>query len=107
MQNIIPVFCSYQLQNKHNFPNYPKYFYDIILWHIFAPQLQKENKLITDLKTWIMSIRTNILGYPRVGAGRELKKAEEAYWAGKITKDELLKVAAQIRKSNWQLQNQQ
>ena len=34
-----------------------------------------------------MSIRTNILGYPRVGAGRELKKAEEAYWAGKTTKD--------------------
>jgi len=36
------------LQNKHNFPNIPKYFYDIILWYIFAPQLQKENKLITD-----------------------------------------------------------
>ena len=53
-----------------------------------------------------MSIRTNILGYPRVGAGRELKKAEEAYWAGKTTKDELLAVAAQIRKSNWQLQKE-
>ena len=25
-----------------------------------------------------MSIRTSILGYPRVGANRELKKAEEA-----------------------------
>ncbi|MBO7115319.1 MAG: 5-methyltetrahydropteroyltriglutamate--homocysteine S-methyltransferase, partial [Bacteroidaceae bacterium] len=53
-----------------------------------------------------MSIRTNILGYPRVGAGRELKKAEEAYWAGKTTRDELLAVAAQIRKSNWQLQKE-
>lgn len=50
MQNIILEFCSYQLQNKHIFPNSPKYFYDIILWHIFAPQLQKENKTITDLK---------------------------------------------------------
>lgn len=48
MQNILPVKRSIQLQNKHNFPNIPKYFYDIILWHIFAPQLQKENKLITD-----------------------------------------------------------
>ena len=53
-----------------------------------------------------MSISTNILGYPRVGAGRELKKAEEAYWAGKTTRDELLAVAAQIRKSNWQLQKE-
>ena len=53
-----------------------------------------------------MSIRTNILGYPRVGAGRELKKAEEAYWAGKISKQELLDAAALIRKENWQLQKE-
>jgi len=51
-----------------------------------------------------MAIRTNILGYPRVGANRELKKAEEAYWAGKISKQELLETAAQIRKGNWQMQ---
>ena len=53
-----------------------------------------------------MSIRTNILGYPRIGVNRELKKAEEAYWAGKITKQELLDAAAQIRKENWQLQKE-
>ena len=53
-----------------------------------------------------MSIRTNILGYPRIGVNRELKKAEEAYWAGKITKQELLDTAAQIRKENWQLQKE-
>lgn len=53
-----------------------------------------------------MSIRTNILGYPRVGAGRELKKAEESYWAGKILKQELLDTAALIRKQNWQLQKE-
>ena len=53
-----------------------------------------------------MSIRTNILGYPRVGAGRELKKAEESYWAGKISKQELLDTAAHIRKQNWQLQKE-
>ena len=51
-----------------------------------------------------MSIRTNILGYPRIGANRELKKAEEAYWAGKISKQELLDTAAFIRKDNWQIQ---
>ena len=53
-----------------------------------------------------MSIRTNILGYPRVGAGRELKKAEESYWTGKISKQELLDIAAHIRKQNWQLQKE-
>lgn len=53
-----------------------------------------------------MSIRTNILGYPRVGAGRELKKAEESYWAGKISKQELLDTAVHIRKQNWQLQKE-
>ena len=53
-----------------------------------------------------MSIRTNILGYPRIGVNRELKKAEEAYWAGKITKQELLDTASQIRKENWQLQKE-
>lgn len=53
-----------------------------------------------------MSIKTNILGYPRVGAKRELKKAEEAYWAGKISKQELLDTAALIRKDNWLLQKE-
>ncbi|MBO6077471.1 MAG: 5-methyltetrahydropteroyltriglutamate--homocysteine S-methyltransferase [Bacteroidaceae bacterium] len=53
-----------------------------------------------------MAIRTNILGYPRIGANRELKKAEEAYWAGKISKQELLDAAAQIRKTNWLLQKE-
>lgn len=41
-----------------------------------------------------------------MGANRELKKAEEAYWAGRISKDELLQAAAQIRRSNWLLQKE-
>ena len=53
-----------------------------------------------------MSLKTNILGYPRVGANRELKKIEEAYWAGKASKEDLLKVAAEIRRSNWTLQKE-
>ncbi|MDQ6479758.1 5-methyltetrahydropteroyltriglutamate--homocysteine S-methyltransferase [Dyadobacter sp. LHD-138] len=44
------------------------------------------------------------LGYPRVGSQRELKKASEQFWAGKITKDELQKVGREIRHRNWQLQ---
>ncbi|MFV8338385.1 5-methyltetrahydropteroyltriglutamate--homocysteine S-methyltransferase [Flavobacterium sp. LB3P21] len=47
---------------------------------------------------------TNNLGYPRIGSNRELKKACESYWAGKISVDELLAVGATIRKENWQLQ---
>lgn len=48
--------------------------------------------------------RSATLGFPRIGAFRELKKAVESYWKGKIVKDELLQVAANIRKENWLLQ---
>jgi 5-methyltetrahydropteroyltriglutamate--homocysteine methyltransferase len=44
------------------------------------------------------------LGYPRVGSQRELKKASEQFWAGKINRDALQKVARQIRQDNWQTQ---
>ena len=46
----------------------------------------------------------NNLGYPRVGAHRELKKASEQYWAGKITRNDLFATARQIRLQNWQIQ---
>jgi 5-methyltetrahydropteroyltriglutamate--homocysteine methyltransferase len=29
-------------------------------------------------------MQTHILGYPRIGSKRELKKACEQYWSGKI-----------------------
>ncbi|SHF54451.1 methionine synthase (B12-independent) [Microbulbifer donghaiensis] len=48
--------------------------------------------------------QTHILGYPRIGAGRELKKAQEAYWRGEISQRELLAVGADIRRNNWQAQ---
>jgi 5-methyltetrahydropteroyltriglutamate--homocysteine methyltransferase len=51
-----------------------------------------------------MRMLKNNLGYPRVGAHRELKKANEQYWAGKITRDELFAVARKIRIDNWQTQ---
>ena len=49
-------------------------------------------------------MKTNNLGYPRIGSNRELKKASELYWAGKISADELLTVGKNIRAVNWQLQ---
>ncbi|RFS14755.1 5-methyltetrahydropteroyltriglutamate--homocysteine S-methyltransferase [Emticicia sp. C21] len=49
-------------------------------------------------------MRTQNLGYTRIGNKRELKKASEAFWAGKATQTELLETAAQIRLKNWQIQ---
>ncbi|MDO5608417.1 MAG: 5-methyltetrahydropteroyltriglutamate--homocysteine S-methyltransferase [Capnocytophaga sp.] len=49
-------------------------------------------------------MKSNILGYPRIGEKRELKKANEAFWAGKTTAEELLQTAADIRLHNWKLQ---
>ncbi|HEX5331357.1 MAG TPA: 5-methyltetrahydropteroyltriglutamate--homocysteine S-methyltransferase [Cellulomonas sp.] len=39
-----------------------------------------------------------ILGYPRIGPHRELKKALEAFWAGKTSADDVEAVAADLRK---------
>uniref|UniRef100_UPI004047509A 5-methyltetrahydropteroyltriglutamate-- homocysteine S-methyltransferase n=1 Tax=Flavobacterium sp. TaxID=239 RepID=UPI004047509A len=49
-------------------------------------------------------MRTNNLGYPRIGSNRELKKACELYWSGKITSNELVATGEKIRKDNWLLQ---
>ena len=51
-------------------------------------------------------LKTNNLGYPRIGALRELKKANEAYWAKKISQQELLEAGRKIRESNWRTQQE-
>ena len=48
--------------------------------------------------------QTHILGYPRIGAGRELKFAQEAYWQGRISQAELQQQAQAVEASNWQAQ---
>ncbi|MBN1910222.1 MAG: 5-methyltetrahydropteroyltriglutamate--homocysteine S-methyltransferase, partial [Pirellulales bacterium] len=47
-----------------------------------------------------MTTVTN-LGFPRMGPNRELKKALESYWAGKIDREELLAAGRRIRQQNW------
>jgi len=42
-------------------------------------------------------VKSTILGYPRIGANRELKKALEAYWSGKSDASALDKAAAELR----------
>ncbi|MCQ2973422.1 MAG: 5-methyltetrahydropteroyltriglutamate--homocysteine S-methyltransferase [Bacteroidales bacterium] len=46
-------------------------------------------------------MKTNILGFPRIGENRELKKATENFWNGKINQDCLYKTAKEIKISNW------
>ncbi len=49
-------------------------------------------------------IPTHNLGFPRIGAQRELKKALEAYWQKTLTVEQLLAKSSEIRTSNWQIQ---
>ena len=52
-----------------------------------------------------MAIAHN-LGFPRIGPGRELKKALEAYWSGESGKDELIAAGRTRREAHWRLQAQ-
>ncbi|ACM92799.1 5-methyltetrahydropteroyltriglutamate--homocysteine S-methyltransferase [Nautilia profundicola AmH] len=47
---------------------------------------------------------TYVIGFPRIGEQRELKKALESYWAGKSTQQELQKTASELRKRHWTYQ---
>ena len=49
-------------------------------------------------------MQTHNLGYPRIGSQRELKKASEQYWAGKLPAAQLMFAGKDIRRKNWQLQ---
>jgi len=39
-----------------------------------------------------------------MGAARELKRATEGYWGGKISREQLLATGAELRRRHWQLQ---
>lgn len=47
---------------------------------------------------------THNLGFPRIGVQRELKRAQEAYWAGDIDRQELETVGRQLRARHWETQ---
>jgi 5-methyltetrahydropteroyltriglutamate--homocysteine methyltransferase len=46
-------------------------------------------------------VTTHNLGFPRIGAQRELKFALENYWAGRSSQDELMALGAQLRQRHW------
>jgi len=47
------------------------------------------------------NITTHNLGFPRIGAKRELKFALESYWRGESSKDQLTSVGAELRQRHW------
>ena len=49
-------------------------------------------------------MRVTTLGFPRIGQRRELKKALEQYWEGKLSADTLLDTARGLRRRHWELQ---
>src|SRR6266511_493216 len=48
--------------------------------------------------------RATNLGFPPLGAARELKRATEGYWSGKVPREQLLATGADLRRLHWQLQ---
>ncbi len=50
-------------------------------------------------------ITTHNLGFPRIGASRELKFAQEAFWKGKLEAEALNITAADLRRRHWSQQS--
>ena len=48
---------------------------------------------------------TTNLGFPRIGAHRELKRAVEGYWNGDRSKQDLLAEGAELRERHWRKQD--
>lgn len=49
-------------------------------------------------------MKTSVVGFPRIGALRELKFASEHYFKGEISQGELLETAESLRKAHWATQ---
>lgn len=52
-------------------------------------------------KSAAAAARATVYGYPRQGQNRELKKAVEGYWKGRVGVEALRETAAGLRRSNW------
>ncbi|KAK4106077.1 cobalamin-independent methionine synthase [Parathielavia hyrcaniae] len=49
-------------------------------------------------------VQSSVLGFPRMGVLRDLKKANEAYWADKISQEALLAEGKRLRLAHWKIQ---
>lgn len=60
---------------------------------------------IRALYFWINPMaKAHLLGYPRVGAKRELKFALESFWRKESSSEDLQKTAKTLRANHWQKQ---
>ena len=50
-------------------------------------------------------VTTHNLGFPRIGARRELKFAQEAFWKGQISEEDLQITGADLRRRHWRNQH--
>ncbi|KAF2663677.1 cobalamin-independent methionine synthase [Microthyrium microscopicum] len=49
-------------------------------------------------------VQSSVLGFPRMGVLRDLKKATEAYWGGKLSREDLLSEGKRLRLAHWKIQ---
>ncbi|KAM0715559.1 hypothetical protein Q7P37_009057 [Cladosporium fusiforme] len=49
-------------------------------------------------------VQSAVLGFPRMGRLRDLKKANEAYWGGKLSREDLLAEGKRLRLEHWKIQ---
>jgi 5-methyltetrahydropteroyltriglutamate--homocysteine methyltransferase len=49
-------------------------------------------------------VLTQTIGYPRIGPNREIKRALEGHWKGKVNANDLLATAQQIELASWRTQ---
>ncbi len=52
------------------------------------------------------ALKTCVLGFPRIGEERLLKKSTESYWKGEISEEVLNAAGYQIRSKNWLIQKE-
>jgi len=69
------------------------YLISLILSHLFKITSQTAKM-----------VQSSVLGFPRMGRLRDLKKANEAYWGGKLSQQELLAEGKRLRLEHWKLQ---
>lgn len=58
------------------------------------------------LRHLLKDLFSSVLGFPRMGVNRDLKKATESYWAGKISQKELLAEGKRLRGEHWKIQKE-
>ena len=49
-------------------------------------------------------VESAVLGFPRIGLGRQLKKSTEDYWKGRLSEEDLRSAGRVIRQTHWRLQ---